>query len=947
MVTQIPHSFAELLRFYRERSGLTQAELAEQAGLTAKAIGALERGVRSQPYLHTVHALASALALSSHERDQLLAARRPRTTELEAEPASVPQVPPPPRISHLLASLPELIGRASERNELLRLLRASGCRLVTLVGPGGIGKTSLALQIAADFASSEEPAFAGGVAVAPLAAAAAATEVPLAIVSALGDPIQGAGAVTDQLIAALRERELLLVLDNLEQFLGPQDGAILAALVTRIIAEAPGVRDECVLELSGLALPTIESGPRAERAEAVQLFLERARRVAPSFVLSAKNRDAVVHICRRLEGMPLAIELAAAWARTLSASEIAAEVDRALDFLTLADRDALPRHRSMRAALDHSWSLLGEAEQQALARCSVFSGGFDREAFVAIGRGGVQLGLLTALIDKSLVRREEVGGGTRYTLHELVRQYAAERLAEHPEEQSTTEQCHTAYYAALLQRAIDVHTGVSTPPMRAMLDREIDNLRAAWARAAATKDSAALSAMARGMRILYDSHGWLQDAAELFRLAAEALRGMSGPATAVRGLVLGLQGFFLVRTGHLAAARPLLEQGQALLQQAGSEEGLSELLYAFGIIGIRLSQYGQAREHFSQVVLLAQSADNEYQRRWAAFYVGWIAQFSGDYATAEAAYQSYLDSWQGQSYPRGESIGRSSLGEIARRTGQLDRAGVLLRESLRIAGAAREKLAMGLALTGLGKLALDRHVWEEATYLLAEAAGIMREIQDTWLLGLALCALGQATLARGELRAALRIYTEVLELVRQGETGLTLELGVALAELLDRDGRAQEALALLTAMGRISGDYETHQRRAALERRLAPAQRAASAELAGTRPLVQWLEELSALINVRPDALAQPTPTAASASASPAPKGSPSPGELAEPLSPREIEVLRLLVAGAGNQQIADTLVISLYTAKHHVASILQKLGVATRTQAALRGRELLVDPAA
>jgi predicted ATPase/DNA-binding NarL/FixJ family response regulator/DNA-binding XRE family transcriptional regulator len=976
MPVSLERNFGAWIKDLRTRLDLTQERLAEQVGCAVQTIRAFERESR-RPSRAMAERLADALALGAAERARFLRAARAIGAERavashvtmtspvrDVQPVRSPQLPPPI----------DLIGRAAEQAELLRRLRSPGQRLITLVGPGGIGKTSLALNVATTLTTGAEPALRDGVAIAWLASIATADDVPLVIADALGQPIQGARPAADQLIDTLRERELLLVLDNLEHLLGPGNGDMLAALIGRVLAEAPNVRmlitsrerlrlrNEWVLELGGLALPAADSGPQVERSEAVQLFVERAQRGDPAFTMSGESPTAVARICRRLEGLPLAIELAAAWTRVLMPREIAAEVDRALDFLTRTDRDAPARHRSMRAALEHSWRLLADDERHILARLSVFRGGCDRDAASIVlsyqfsvlsseqsnsklkTQNSKLAAMLAGLIDKSLVRREEVGGQTRYTLHELVRQYAAERLADNPDQQATTAARHAAYYAGLLQRAIDQRTGASTPAARAMLDRNMDNLRAAWAWAAGAADTAVIATMTRGFRILYDDHGWLLDGAALFGRTAEALRAAGDAVAPMRGLMLGLQGYFLVRAGQYTAGQRLLEAGLAM-QDGGTAEGLSELVYSFGIIELRRSHIEQARAHFTRVVELAEAAGDHFRRLWAGFYLGRIAQFLGHYQAAATAYQASLEGWRGQGYARGEAIVLAMLGDLARLAGQPERAAALLAESLAVGSAIRDRLALGIALFYRGALAYDRSEYDEARYLLVESASIMREMGDTWLLGLSLGMLGRVALARGEAREALQAYAEMLQLVHAGEEGLTAEVIYGLALLLDREGNPQEALALLYALGSITTDHDIASRaaslQAALERRLTPAQRAMAAQRARERSMLAWLDELCARPYADLAPAAQPAPAAQTIV---------SPGSLyvaatGETLSPREVEVLRLLIAGARNQAIADRLIISPHTVKRHIASILQKLGVPSRTQAALRGRALGLEP--
>jgi predicted ATPase/DNA-binding CsgD family transcriptional regulator len=901
-----------------------------------------------------------------------------------------PAKPPDRQRSNLPRPLPtpvELVGRATERAMLAEQLRAGDQRLVTLLGPGGIGKTSLALRVAADLAAS--PAFADGVAVALLAPVATVADMPIAVAAALGLPLQGARPALEQLLDALRDQVLLLVLDNLEHLLRPGDGEALAALLGRLLAEVPGLhvlvtsrerlrlRNEQVFDLAGLALPANDSGLRAERADAVRLFVERAQRVASNFVLSAENRTAVAQICRRLEGMPLAIELAASWTRALSPHEIVAELARSLDFLSAADRDMPARHRSMRAALDHSWQLLDNAERHTLAQLSVFRGGCDRDAAVAVvasGRGRIYrdstsgsptsstllsraptsstpaqsanlIARLAALIDRSLLRSVAAAGATRYTLHELVRQYAAERLADDPDEQRATQARHTAYYADLLQRSLATQAGQVSPEAWATLIQNIDNLRAAWMQAATLGDAPTLLAMARNFNLLYDVQGWIHDGIVLFERAAEALRPLGAEAAIARGVILGWQGYLLIRAGRPAAARPLLAEGVAIVSAAGSTEGLAHLLLHLGTVEMYAADFAAANKYHSQAAQLAETTGDSFTGLWTVFLQGNTALFTGDLATAEQNIVACRDTWRGQNFGRGIGASLLLLGETARVGGRPAEANALIRECLRVASATRDIPTVATGLRELGALALDRGELAEASYFLTEAYESLRALGDLIYMGRCRSLLVRLDVLRGNHLAARQGCAEILRTVPQGGGVLLAESAYGLALVMAAEGSDIEALAILIALANIPGEYDTLQRaarqRADLERRVDAGQRAAAQALADSQELALWLGQLCA----RP---AHPTVAAAPVVQTQAPFVTSSALFVAatgEVLSPREVEVLRLLIGAASNQAIADTLVISLHTAKNHVASILQKLGVATRTQAALRGRDLGLEP--
>jgi predicted ATPase len=402
---------------------------------------------------------AATTALYEQIRDRETGRQGDKETSTQAGVQSLSQSPrllvaPAPR-HNFPAQTTLLIGRETELVELGTSLENPACRLVTIVGPGGIGKTRLALAAATEQALT----FTHGAAFVPLAAISSATFLAPAIMTALDVALQGQRDPRDQLLEYLREKELLLLLDNFEQLLAPdlreeESGAVLltdmlqrAPRVTLLVTsrERLALEGEWVFDLAGLSYPLDDPIDGVEAYESVQLFLQRAGQVRRQFALVEGEARAVARICRLVEGLPLAIKLAAAGLRTRSCAAIADAIERNLSVLATGLRAVPERHRSMWATFEHSWRLLSDEERQVFPRLSVFRGGFEEDAAAQVAQATPQL--LAGLIDKSLLRWD---GVARYDLHEMVRQYAGEKLEEVGETERLSRQ-QAAYFLALAE----------------------------------------------------------------------------------------------------------------------------------------------------------------------------------------------------------------------------------------------------------------------------------------------------------------------------------------------------------------------------------------------------------------------------------------------------------------------------------------------------------------
>jgi DNA-binding SARP family transcriptional activator/predicted ATPase len=707
------------------------------------------------------------------------------------------------------------IGREVELAQIAELLADPACRLLTIVGPGGIGKTRLALQTG----TSHKPVFKFGAAWVALNTVQSPEHLAAAVAESLNYRLRGAGSAETELISLLVDKELLLVLDNFEHLLPA------ANFLTRLLGETSAVKilvtsrqalelpQEWRFDLGVFPLPDEDSSDALEENSAVQLFVQSGRRADSTFTPTEADYLAIAHICELVGGMPLGIELAASWLRVLSCTEIAAEVEKSLDFLTVTMRHLPPRHRSLRAIFDYSWALLTNEEQQILLRLSIFQGGFSRQAAEQVAM--TELPQLSALVDRTLVQRTTVG---RYVLHNTIRQYAAEQLQADPAAHGETAQRHSSYYLQWLAEQEKNLFGSGQKEALTAVSAKIANVRTAWKWAAAHQQSGLLRRAAFPLFYFYDVRGLLSEGEAAFKIAAVSLQSENGAATSdTRRAICALniyQAYLGFRQGKVASAEALLRSTFTELQMLEDETLLGHALCYLGILEWSLGRFDNAIADLQRFMTLASRQSDEWGAATAQVYLGLVRHDQGQLSEARRLLTAVQPIAKKLGDPRLLANALLISGRINLLLGYLDEAERELSACLEMTNETRDPNSITYATLYLGMVKQVQGDLTAARELIEQSMTLYAGFNDLVGLERAWVTMGFLELDAGNLEAAQYHFLAFLN-VKQRTHSVRYILGavVGSAVVQARLGNLTTALLWTLAVLQHPGvDWEVRQR---------------------------------------------------------------------------------------------------------------------------------------
>jgi predicted ATPase/DNA-binding SARP family transcriptional activator len=805
--------------------------------------------------------------------EELSAAPEPETVELYerirsgnlSQPGRADAIrvtPPSPRSLSAPIPLTPLVGRESQLTQILAHLVDPHCRLLTLVGLGGVGKTRLALEAVKELSRTAAGAatFPDGIWFAPLLEAKTTDGAVGVVAQTLGIPLYGDRTIVDQVLSYLRHKTLLLVLDNVEHLPGA------AEPISALLDAAPGVKvlvtsqealnlwDEWFFPVKGLAAPPpdVTDPDVLTHSPSVALFALNARRRHPDFVLT-NEIETVARICRLVAGMPLAIELAASWLTRLSCAQIADQIAADLDFLTTAAARIPERHRSIRAALDMTWALLSAAEQDALRRLSIFNGSFDPQAAEAVA--GVSLSFLSRLLEKTLLQ----SAAERYQMHDMVRRYAEEKLGKRPQEQVETLDRHSDFYLNFIAGRQEGIFQSSRKETMVEVAREFENVLSAWQWAADHGRFAQINQAQESLFAVCLNRGRYLEGAASFARLVQAVQDETLPQASdaeiepIFGRALARQGFFAVSSGDMEAGLDRLRQALSIARRHGrpadmafcltflgefegwmgnfdsARQRLTEsieinesigdrlgggfALYRLGELTHSVGDFEQAREILQRCVAISRQIGSQDALGYALDQLGYSHVLVGDLAGAEAAYKESLMHFTEMGNELGIALASTGLGITAWARGEADLAVAVewVTKSIARVRKVGHPIHLVTTLSVMGLILNDQGDFAQARSFLEE--GLTSARQVSFRRGIITCLNGLAEVnwAQGQLAEAQALLAESLSLAEEsGLPPLRAEVMVYQAALLMAESKGipaafqqpmlAQAHALLTAV---------------------------------------------------------------------------------------------------------------------------------------------------
>jgi predicted ATPase/DNA-binding CsgD family transcriptional regulator/DNA-binding XRE family transcriptional regulator len=940
-------SFGKWIKRRRKALDLTQASLARQIGCSVSALEKIEAGQR-RPSQQLAERLADILKLTAADRATFLQQARTDTNI----------VPPDLAPTNLPIAQTSFVGREQECAQLRALLRQDGVRLLTLTGPGGVGKTRLALQVAGDLRGD----FRDGVWFVALADLAHASDVAIAIARTIDAKPTSSQPVIDQLQAHLRESNSLLILDNFEHVLAA------APLLAQLLAAAPQLKllvtsrvplhlpEEHEVIVDPLPVPhgsRQPSLPVVAQCPAIALFAARAQRMAPEFALTHQNAAAVVAICTHLDGLPLAIELAAARSRLFAPAALLERLSSRLHVLTGGSAELHPRQRTLQATLAWSYDSLSPAEQQLFGRLAVFVGGCTVEAAEAVCEGWGMgdrgwdattqtplphsasriLDGLAALLDQSILTQAcGRDGESRLVMLETIREYALEQLAVRGEI-APMRQKHAAYYLALVEAAEPALAGAGQAEAIERLEANYPNIRAALHWAVDQADATLAVRLCGALIELWDTRGYTHEGRSWL---ARALALPGAVPDALRAKALKGASWLAWTQADYSHAQTYSHAGLALFETLGDLVGQARSLNQLGLIAWRQANFALAHDHFTQSLQLHRSAGTPEQCARVLNNLGMVARARGEYMQALSLYAESLAILRQSGDHHSVAGVLGNMGTVALDQCDLQSATQWFAESLALWRRLGTKVGVARMLQGLGVAALEQRELAKAHAFNTESLQLFREIDSPVGAAHALGNLGEVLLRSGDVNQAAAHYSESMRLFQSiGNQDGIVALLESYAELAAYQQEWERALRLYGSAEVIRvhiGSPQSPRERVRHVHHIATAR----AHLTIDDQTAAWEAGQALTAEAAVDYALQTRPaTRTERVAVPEQRSHAEPvdagGGFQCELTQRETEIVCLVAQGLTDRDIASQLAISPRTVDTHLRRIFSKVHVTSR----------------